>query len=291
MEAMIREMFHHQNWRLGRGAVGLPACLLILLGLVVAVLADDSGGMVFSPDGKWMAVGWHDGRIEIRDGRTGEVRHAIRHEGVPEFKEDSERAAVSWTPDFAISPDGKKLASSSGYAPVVIWNPETGEKIVSLDGSSVGYDLSFSPDGSRIVGTGVDGKAGPRRLTLWDADTGETLNSMTIDFWDKEGRNGFRVVRFARTSSSLLVETFEEDRHYLRIWDGKAGRETMKVSADLLDRETGNRYPGDWALSPDGSRLTIRQSTVTGGWPGKHTLYDTDTGKIVKAWQKPAGGN
>ena len=259
----------------------------MLLGL--AASAEDSSGMIFSPDGQWVASGWHDGRIEIRDSRTGEVRHTLRHEGVPEPKEEIERSAIGWTPGFAVSADGKKLASSSGNAPVVIWNPETGKKRVSLEGSSVGDDLIFSPDGSQIIGTGVDGKAGPRRLTLWDADSGKVLKSIAIDFWDKEGRNEFGVVRFARTSSWLLVETFEDDRNFLRVWDGESGRETMKVSADVLHPETGHHYPGEWSLSPDGLRLIVRHRTVTDGWPGKHTLYDTTTGKTVKAWQNPAG--
>lgn len=260
----------------------------MLLGL--AASAEDSSGMIFSPDGQWVASGWHDGRIEIRDSRTGEVRHTLRHEGVPEPKEEIERSAIGWTPGFAVSADGKKLASSSGNAPVMIWNPETGKKTGSLEDSSVGYDLRFSPDGSQIIGTGVDGKAGPRRLTLWDADSGKVLNSLTLDFWNKEGRNEFGVVRFARTSSRLLVETFEDDRHYLRIWDGKTGRETMKVPADVLHPETDNRYPGEWSLSPDGSRLMLRHRNLNSGWPEKHELYETSTGKVVKSWKEPGGG-
>lgn len=146
--------------------------------LVIPAAASEQ--IAFSLDGKQMAVGWGDGRIELRDGASGEVQSSFLHEGVPDF--GGAMSAVRWTPQFVFSPDGKILASACGYAPVILWDAERGQKIRALPGRSVGYDLTFSSDGSRIIGIGIDSKIGPLRLTLWDTVTGKAKKT-----WDTPG--------------------------------------------------------------------------------------------------------
>lgn len=252
----------------------LVCCFCIAVSSALHVLASDQ--MAYSPDGKVVAMGWGDGRIELRDGLTGDVRAAFRPEGTP--TSGLVRSAVKWTPRFAFSPDGKVLASSCGYAPVTLWEASTGKKIRSLTDPSVGYDLTFSGDGSRLFGVGVDAITGPHRLTLWDVKSGKTVRSMTIEEMEKDGnRNRFGQVCFSKSGAILVVETYEDGNLFLRVWDAQTGEETMKISSNA-------GYPLSWALSPDGKVLITRDHSRSSGWPTEHAMYDTATGNKVKRW-------
>ena len=253
----------------------LVTCLTARLALPAAA----SDQIAFSPDGKRMAVGWGDGRIELREGATAEVRASFRHEGVPDT--GGVKSAVRWTPRFAFSPDGKILASACGYAPVILWDAERGEKIRALPRRSVGYDLTFSSDGARLIGIGIDSKIGPLRLTLWDTKAGRKLRELTVKKNLGKEWNSHRIesARFAQTGPMLLIDTYEGERHFIRIWNAQTGEETMKIESDA-------GYPPFRVLSPDGKILVTRSYSRTSGLPEKHTVWDTVTGKAKKTWDK-----
>lgn len=246
--------------------------------LVIPAVASEQ--IAFSPDGKRMAMGWGDGRIELRDGATGEVQSSFLHEGVPD-SEEVLMSAVGWTPQFAFSPDGKILASACGYAPVILWDAETGKKIRALPGRSVGYDLTFSSDGSRIIGIGIDSKIGPLRLTLWDTKAGRKLRELTVEKKLGKEWNSHRIesARFAQSGPMLLIDTYEGERHFIRVWNAQTGEETMKIESDA-------GYPPSRVLSPDGKILVTRSYSRTSGQPEKHTVWDTVTGKAKKTWER-----
>ena len=233
--------------------------------------------IVFSADAKLMAMGWEDGRIEIRDSATGKVQTSFLHEGAP--KPGRPASAVVWTPGLAFSPDGRTLASSSGYAPVTLWDVDRGEKRRTLPGRSVGYDLTFSGDGSRLIGIGIDSKTGPLRLTLWDTKAGKEIRSMTVE--KKLGKewngNRFEKVQFSESGLMLVIETYEGKKRFIRIWNAQTAEETTKIEADA-------EYYSPWFLSPDGKVLVTRDYSRTSGHPEEHAMYDTATGKIIKTW-------
>jgi WD40 repeat protein len=69
------------------------------------------------------------------------------------------------------SPDGKRLVTGAGgqgpssLGEVKVWDAETGQELLTLDGrSGPSSDVAFSPDGHRLVGIGRDGS-----LRIWDA--------------------------------------------------------------------------------------------------------------------------
>jgi len=68
------------------------------------------------------------------------------------------------------SPDGKRLASGSGYpflasrsGAVKVWDAQTGQELLTLKGGGFHDGLAFSPNGHWLA-SDVDG-----RVTIWDA--------------------------------------------------------------------------------------------------------------------------
>jgi WD40 repeat protein len=123
-------------------------------------------GLVFSPDGRYLACGPHHkvllwdleqphraGPAQVLEGHTGDIC------------------------DLAFSPDGKRLATSADDETIRIWDPITGEELLSFESPRDGFAgyrqiqcLAFSPDGRRLAG----GKA--QYLAIWDAANGQRLH-------------------------------------------------------------------------------------------------------------------
>jgi WD40 repeat protein/class 3 adenylate cyclase len=92
------------------------------------------GGMWFSPDGKWLAIGDCSGTVVVRDMASGEEK--LRLSGSP-----------ACTIGMAFSPDGKLFAVNTRRG-MKILDFETGQELLSLPG---GFDIEFTPDGTRII--------------------------------------------------------------------------------------------------------------------------------------------
>lgn len=110
--------------------------------------------LAFSLDGRLLAASTA-GVIAIWDLDTRSVRRTLRgHTGL--------------VTSLAFSPTGTFLASGSTDKTARVWNPESGEPVITLEGASL-FNLpthvAFSADGKTL-----SVKAGPGNVTLWDVD-------------------------------------------------------------------------------------------------------------------------
>jgi WD40 repeat protein len=111
---------------------------------------DQLSGVVFSPDGRFLASFWGNG-IMIWDAHTGQERAALlgHHDSVA---------------TMAFSPDGGRLASGGYDHAVRIWDVMSGLELLTLRGhSDVVQSLAFSPDGHLLVSGSKDGT-----VKIWD---------------------------------------------------------------------------------------------------------------------------
>lgn len=237
-----------------------------------------SDPVAISPDGKYLLIGLNHGKFEVRDTESGDAKHLLFHQGAPAYNPSEPATAVNWTPRFAFSKDSSVFCSSCGYAPVLLWEAKTGTIIRELKGSAVGYDLSFSPDGSRVVGTGVDGIAGPRRLSLWDTRTGEKLKDLIAETGfgsAKKIGQRFKTAKFSPSGSTLLIEYTEGEKLWVRVWNAETAEETIAFETPA------NAYQLS-RLSPDGQRLMIRRELEV----IENSLWNTASGKIIQQWNQ-----
>lgn len=140
----------------------------------------------FSPDSRWLAVGWTDGTVRVIDWRTGvDVATIPKIEGgvysvafAPNGRElvtaGADRKIRQWSlPDGKLtrvleghteliysvgySPDGTRLVSGSSDQTVRFWAARTGEELLMVPFSSQVYLAKFSPDGQRVAVAPMNG--------------------------------------------------------------------------------------------------------------------------------------
>jgi WD40 repeat protein len=124
------------------------------------------GQVAFSPNGALMATA-NTNAVELWDMRTGA---RVRTLAIPASDRNNADDDVC---GLAFSPDSKTLAAGDELAQVLLWNVTTGALLglplrghqIIIPGTLYNFvmDLSFSPDGSKLVSSGLDGHA-----ILWD---------------------------------------------------------------------------------------------------------------------------
>src|SRR5262249_27616206 len=145
----------------------------------------------------------------------------------------------------AFSPDGKRVASATGRRTVKVWDAQTGQELLSLEGG--GDNVAFSPDGKRLAsGHGFlpPGAVNAGEVKVWDAQTGQELlsleDSTTTVVFSPDGK------RLASGSGKAIPNTDLPGE--VKVRDAQTGREILSLKGH-------SRYVISMAFSPDGKRL------------------------------------
>src|SRR5581483_8531311 len=92
----------------------------------------------FSPDGKWLASGDHEGVVKLWEVSPCRLRFSVIH--------TPQRAVHS----LKFAPDGAGLASGCSDSTIKIWDTRTGQELNVLRGHQDAVSVvSFGPDGQR----------------------------------------------------------------------------------------------------------------------------------------------
>lgn len=253
------------------------------------------GGLAFSHDGKSLAVGYADGKVEMIDPKTNvTVRTLNGHED-----------AVT---SVAFAPNGATLATGGFDRTARLWDTVTGRELRKFSGHrGAVMTVAFSPDGRLLATGGIDGD-----VRLWKAATGE-LNAVF-----KGHKSWVNALAFSPEGVAIISASSDGT---LRVWNIVDEREQMQIDADKAEIRSvawssdgktiaaGIRYGqvktwdtttwrerlsfkahgGDvWRVvfSPDGRQLF----TADGDWdgPGQVKIWDTSSGRQKSVIETPS---
>ncbi len=206
---------------------------------------------------------------------------------------------------FALSPDGRRMASGGGQI-VHVWDVETGKELFQMKGhTGAVYAMDWSRDGKRILSGALDGS-----FRLWDAETGKPIKTILHE-------NGVLNVVFTLNGKRAISVGYKREVCFWDLETGKpvvtnsdhqtsvrglslfpGGKRVATAGFDgtvrLLDIETGKQVllckgthaGGAWfvAASPDGKRV------ASSGQDGLVLLHDAETGELLKTFKGHAGG-
>ena len=170
-------------------------------------------GVGFTPDGKTAVSAQATAWFRFWDPATGNVIRSLA------LLEDADGEARVLR-DFAISPDGTRLAGAGRFASapgagesgeVWIWSVAKGELLRRIAVDSAGLEcLAFSPEGASLA---TGDRAG--RIQLWDVTTGEELLTLRL------GNGVIHWLAFAPDGMTLAAS---DQASGLQLWDLGGGR-------------------------------------------------------------------
>ncbi len=191
----------------------------------------------FSPDGQWIATS----SGEVQQAETGED-NTIRLWDVAtgaEIRRFEGHTDAVWS--VAFSPDGTKLASSSGALmtsqdnTVRVWDVATGEELMRFEGHTDQVTVvTFSPDGEFVLSGSDDTTA-----RLWNLKTRHEERVF-------EGHTGFINGALFDADGHTIITGSDDDT--IRLWNANTGEEIYRI-------EDHHDTIQDMALSADGRQL------------------------------------
>ena len=199
-----------------------------------------------SPDGRWVAAGDADGRLDLWETATGKLHHPLKPSG-------ASIQAVTFRPD------SNELAVAQGDDQVVIWDVASGREVRSLEAEVkrkardiVRFEaLVYSPNGRNLLSSAYEGST-----RLCDAATGKQLWSQP-----ESGK-----AAFSPDGKRLLTGGWDRKLHFRDAATGTEKRTAVEIE-DIID---------SIAFSPDG------QIVVTSHHDGTIRFRDPVTGEERK---------
>ena len=174
------------------------------------------GGLVFSRDGKTLAVAMGGGQVELRDATSGRLQCRLAE--VP-------LAKVAQVPEVRFSPDGKWLATAPVRQSQVeragalrLWDTGTGAPGPVLpEAAGMLYPI-FSPDSSLLAAIQMNGVA-----RLWDVRSGALLRTLGVpENAEKVGERAVGQLRFTPEGAHLVAVTAIG----IRRWETRTGKQS-----------------------------------------------------------------
>jgi WD40 repeat protein len=157
------------------------------------------------------------------------------------------------------SPDGTRIASTSGGYTVKVWDARTGSEILTLRGHTGWVSaVVYSPDGSHIASASAD-----NTVKVWDATRGDEVLIL-------RGHTA-AVTSVAYSPDGRHIASGSDDKT-IKVWDAHSGTEVRTLRGHI-----------NWVTavvhSPDGSRIASgsRDETVR--------VWDANSGTRVLAFR------
>lgn len=265
--------------------------------LNASVNKDTMWQAAWSPDGRYMAVGQHDGAVEVWNTESMQVIQKLK-------------GSASYVDNLSWSPDSKRIAVGDDKGRLRVWNVESGDALYSeLIHSNRIDDLAWSPDGRMIAAGGWD-----NMIRVVDAATAKQLfaiqdtSYVNAVSWSPDGKflasGGLsNLVKIIDAAGGKELFTLSGHKNSVRqvAWspDGKlvasvASDSTIRVwdafGGKILQILDNPGYNQNLQWSPDGSHIASGGRGSVRIWENRNwaatTLsgYSSDNDVRIAGW-------
>ncbi|MBW4610813.1 MAG: NACHT domain-containing protein [Hassallia sp. WJT32-NPBG1] len=201
----------------------------------------------FSPDGKLLASGDTNGKIDLWNVENVETRHVMSLQG-----------HIGWVWTVKFSPDGK-MASCGEDGTIRFWNINTGKSLHIIEAHSIRCSsISFSPDGKILASGGGD-----ETVKLWDVNSRKCLKTF---------KGHTKILRMVAFSPDGEILASGSDDRTIKLWDVKTG-----ICLYTLQGHSGEVF--SIGFSPDGQTLASGSADKT------VKFWDVSTGECWRTLQ------
>jgi serine/threonine protein kinase len=171
---------------------------------------------------------------------------------------------TNWVEAISWSPDGSKLASASDDKTIQIWNPASGESLLTLRGhTETVSSIAWSPDGSKLASTSDD-----KTLRVWNSTTGAMLTTLKGD-----PLGGPRYLAWNKDGTKLAIGT---DNGKVQLWNLEPETEPVTIRS-----EQGWLTAIAW--NPDNTKL------ANGTQDNAIQVWDVNSGKLLVTFPAHTG--
>lgn len=193
--------------------------------------------VAFSPNGQLLATAGVE--VKLWDVHTRSEIATLEH--------------GKWVFAVAFSSDGRMLATGDESGRVNIWDVQTQQIVVQLDGDPTAvYTLTFSPDGKILAGAGYEGE-----IELWKVAGWEHLGTLTA------GATAF-TIRFSPDSNTLANTGYAS----VDLWKVDSGEKIATLTGHA-------EWVNTVAFSPDG------RSLISGGDDETLRIWDVTSYRAI----------
>jgi hypothetical protein len=187
------------------------------------------------------------------------------------------RGHTGWVQCVAFSPDGRRLASASGFE-VRVWDTATGAEVRALQGhTGEVLGVAFGPDGRRLASASWD-----QTVRVWDTATGAEVHAL------KGHTGGVHGVPTAAAwpASPRTGRCGSGTRPPARRSTPSRGTPTRSVAWPSAPTAAAWPAPRDWRCG-SGTRPPARRSTPSRAIPAGSRAWPS--APTAAAWPAPAG--
>ncbi|PAV14881.1 nucleotide-binding-oligomerization-domain like receptor [Pyrrhoderma noxium] len=244
-------------------------------------------GAAVSPSGEYLVSVFNTQAVSIWRTETGElIKGPLKRYGIVGFVLARRnpfciRFKLQNLTAVCFSPDGKRVASSSGNA-IRVWDSKSGKLALNpIEGHSERViSICYSPNGKKIVSGSSD-----KIIRIWDASNGTLLLTL-------QGHSDWIAsVTYSHNSAFILSGSNDGT---IRTWDANTGRPVRELikahkhgtsTRELLFKANVSSFVISVVLLPSSDSKYIKFASAS--LDGLIRIWDVDVGLEERTWNTP----
>lgn len=246
--------------------------------------------LAFSPDGRWLAAGALDERVQIWETTTWREVMRVKPAVDPNIGGEelwmggsNNQRIVAQVRGIAFSPDSRWLVTCSDGGIAQVWDVTTGHEVARINQEMQLSSVAFSPDGNWVA-------SGSDTIWVWEASTGRKI---------AEGP-GWGLFSFS-PDSRFIASGSADSTNAIVIWEAATGRIVRQMEDAGYPSTTQDDSGYDpassvsfstLAFSPDGQLLAAGEGLPEGVsfWPptplkGRIVVWKVSTGELISSME------